>query len=360
MNRNAWSEFNSEFVKTITNLPNHSRRVDEEADMVRMTRETHSAETLSVVKSLKNSNLDDGIKVPCQVIPHGLNPRFLCRSDEFSEVKTALDPQYSKGGLKVVAIHGLGVVGKTQLALHYANTSIHCYDVILWIPSETQIKMTQALSASAKKLGLPLGEDATDDYQAALKVKDWLNTAGYKFLLIFDNVDGIDILLQVWPASDTGSIIITTRSPSVALKRATKTIHLESFTQEKGPEALISLTGMKPSDGNEYSAAESICHLLGGLPLAISQISEFITDRGCSYEEFLSMYRRSAAKIHARGEAPVGYDHNLSTVWELSLQKLPEDAKVLQYLLAFLTRTKLQNDSSRIRKLISMMTGLIF
>ena len=37
--RNAWSEFNSEFLRTINNLRNHSRHIDEEVDMIRMTRE---------------------------------------------------------------------------------------------------------------------------------------------------------------------------------------------------------------------------------------------------------------------------------------------------------------------------------
>src|SRR5436309_3212332 len=55
--RNAWSEFNGEFLKTVGNLRNYSRRVDEEADMIRMTRETRSAETIDVMRKLNDIKL---------------------------------------------------------------------------------------------------------------------------------------------------------------------------------------------------------------------------------------------------------------------------------------------------------------
>jgi hypothetical protein len=354
--RNAWSEFNSGFLRTIDNLRNHSRRVDEEADMIRMTREASSAETISIMRSLKDMQLGkDTTRLSCQLIPYGLNPRFFCRSMELAKVKQVLDPVEGKDNLRVVSIHGLGGVGKSQLALQYANTSISKYDIIVWIPSETHIKMTQALSTFAKKLGLPKGdEDTEDEYQASLKVRDWLNTSGRRFLLIFDNVEKIDILLQVWPASDKGSILITTRSPSIASKRATNIVHLESFKADVGLDVLCALTGATPVSDEDSAAAKTLCHLLGCLPLAMVQISDFIRDRGCSYEEFLPMYRLHAAKMHALGDVPVEYNHTLSTVWELSFQKLPKDASTLQNFLAFLDPDRIEE-----RLLTNPTSGLV-
>lgn len=339
--RPAWSQFNRQFLKTIEDLKLQSRRVDEEVDMIRMRREAMTAETIEVMKSLKETKLEDQVKLPCHMIPFGLNPRFFSRDHEVDMVRKTLDPVQGHEKLQVMSIHGLGGVGKSQIALHYANTSMKTYDVIAWIPSETQVKMTQALSKLAKKLGLPKGDDSEDDYQASLKVKDWLNESGRSFLLIFDNVEQIDILLQVWPSSEKGSILITTRSPSVASKRATEVMHLECFSMEKALEALNSLTGLDPKKYKDSAAANDICQLLGGLPLAIVQMSEYIRDRGCSYEEFLRIYRKSATKIHAKGETPMEYNHTLSTVWDISLQNLPQDASTLQNFTAFFDPDKI-------------------
>ncbi|KAI9853128.1 MAG: hypothetical protein M1824_001541 [Vezdaea acicularis] len=334
-----WSHFNQEFLKTISNLQHHSRRVDEEVEIIRMTRESESVETLQAIAGMNIMSPSTTVNLPCHVIPYGLNPQFFHRSTEVAQIRRALDPDSGEDGneLRVLAIHGLGGVGKTQLALHYANTSLDLFDAIAFIPSETRIKLSQAVAVFANKLGLIQdGNDAErDDMQAIFKVKDWLNTSGRRFLLIFDNVEEIDIVLSVWPSSKKGSILILTRSSSIAAKRAAKILHLTSFPPEIGLEALHALTGLHEEDESETKAAVEICHLLSGLPLALVQISQFIRERGYNYEEFLKLYEKSAARILSRGEAPPEYNHTLSTVWEISIANLPPDARALQNLLAF-------------------------
>ena len=341
--RNAWSEFNSEFLRTIASLREYSRRVDEEVDLIRLKRE-ESAETLAVMSQLRDVKLDEDVVLPCHSIPYGLNPRFYGREEELAKIRRVLNPQERNECMRVMSIHGLGGVGKTQLALNFANTSLGAFKVILWVPSGTQIKMTQALSAFAKKIGLKLPkEDETEDNaQAARKVKDWLNQLKCNFLLVFDNVDAIDLLLQTWPSSNHGSILLTTRSSPVAWKRATEVIHLQSFPQPVGMNALVILTGISISDDRERKAVETIVDSLGGLPLAIVQISDFIRDRQYSYSQFLPLYQSSASRVIAKGENPLEYNHTLRTVWDLSLKNLSGDAQTLQQLLSFLEPDKIE------------------
>lgn len=65
-------------------------------------------------------------------------------------------------------------------------------------------------------------------------------------------------------------------------------MNLECFPMEKALEALNLLTGLDPKN-EDSAAANDICQLLGGFPLAIVQMSGYIRDR---YEEFL---RKSAS-----------------------------------------------------------------
>jgi hypothetical protein len=331
--RNAWSQFSNDFSKVLDNLRNYSRRVDEIADMIRLSKETHSAETVVAMNSLKNFLFQDE-KLPCYVIPYGLNLRFFGRSQETRTLKDALDAKEDAATLRVIAICGLGGVGKTQLALNYVNTAMKSYDAIAWVHADTQTKLIQSLASFATKLGLPKVGGREDDYQSVQKVRDWLNTSGKSFLLVFDNLEDNRILDQVWPSSGKGCVIITSRSPAIASGRATNILHLDCFAEETAVEVLAELTGQALSD-EDAGAAKEICHLLGCFPLAMVQMSAFIRNRGCNFGEFLVLFKEFASKLIPRLEPVVEYDHTLSTVWNLSLESLPPNSRNLLNLLAF-------------------------
>lgn len=336
-NRNAWAKFSCDSGEVIANVRKYSRRVDKVSDMIRLSKEIYAAETRAAFKDFQDLRVrSDSVKLPCFMIPYGLNLRFFGRAVEFRSLKDALDPNHATGDnrLRAVGIHGLGGVGKTQLALQYANTSMDVYEVIAWISAETQIKLVQSLSTLANKLGLVDGA-TEDDYQNIGKVRDWLNTADRPYLLVFDNVDKIDLLDQIWPASSRGSIIITSRSPSQIARRVNTTITLGSFSVEDGREVLQSLTGISPANGKEEAAAREVCRLIGGLPLAMVQISNLIRDGNYTYAEFLETYEKSAEKIFAKLEPPVEYNHTLLTTWDISLRNLSAKATALQNLLVF-------------------------
>ena len=332
--RDAWSRLSNEFAQDIAKLRHSSRLVDEEADIIHLSRarETNAADTVDITRSLHIPQGKEG-NLPCYMIPYGVNVRFFGRWLETDTLKRGLHPQDNNGRLKVIGIHGTGGVGKTQLALNYANTSKDIYDVVIWIPAKTQIKITQALARFAKQLSLR--NTSEDDHQSIQNVRDWLNTSGKTFLLVFDNVEDHDLLDQIWPASTNGSVIITCRSLSLAAKRATDVMHLRCFSTETGVEVLYSLTGLPPSSDSEAAAAKKLFHLLGGLPLAMVQISEFINDRGYSYEELLPVYQKSANRIFARSGAPVQYEHTLDTVWNVSFECLSTESRALLNILAF-------------------------
>lgn len=56
-------------------------------------------------------------------------------------LKEALSPEHNRHEMRAIVIHGIGGVGKTQLALQYTNTSLEVYDLIAWVPAESQIKL---------------------------------------------------------------------------------------------------------------------------------------------------------------------------------------------------------------------------
>ncbi|KAH7323125.1 P-loop containing nucleoside triphosphate hydrolase protein [Stachybotrys elegans] len=288
------------------------------------------------MQAVADIRVPDHVRLPCHMVPYGLNLRFFGREAELDTLRAILNPAPDSSSLRAVGIHGLGGVGKSQLALHYANTSMHLYDVIAWIPSKTQHQIVHALSSLSSKLGLAWGGgDSADDYQTTQTLRDWLNMSNRSFLLIFDNVENAEILDQIWPASNKGSIIITTRSPIQASRRVLNTLALQSFSLDTAKMVLESLTCLKLSNEAEDAAAEKTCQFLGGLPLAIAQVSHFIRGRECSYAEFLQIYKKSAKHIFAKAEKPVEYDDSVLTTWNTSFERLSETAMKLLKLLVF-------------------------
>lgn len=333
-NRHAWSAFNSRFEKVISNLRIYSRKVDEIVDMVRLSKETHTAETVKAIQSLQKLMISDS-GIPCHIIPFGINLKFYGRTTEMQELKKVLDPGTEHQTLRVISICGLGGVGKTQLALNYANLSRDLYDAIAWIQADTQTKLVQSLATFASKLRLPKEGGGEDDYQSIQKVKDWLNNSGKTFLIIFDNVEDVHILSQIWPTSSKGSVIITSRSPAVAARRAKMIMQLKSFEEDTALGILYELTSLQPVDNNDAKAAREICQLVGGLPLAMVHMSSFIQDRGFSYVEFLALYKKHAERIFVKDQSQIDYDHTLNTVWDMSLLSLSTNARILLSLLSF-------------------------
>ncbi|KAI0539986.1 hypothetical protein GGR58DRAFT_194652 [Xylaria digitata] len=332
--RSAWSQFSRDFAKVVSNLRGYAREVSEVTGMVRLSRGAQGSEALSALTSMRQLRVSN-LNIPCYNIPYGLNLRFFGREDQMTILRDSLNPREENHSMRVVAIQGLGGVGKTQLALQYANTSLKMFDIIIWIPAETRIEITQTLARYAAKLGLSSEEGKEDDDQSIQKLRDWLNNIKDSFLLIFDNVEDADLLECIWPASTNASIIITTRSPSVANGRTTDIIALKCFEGDTGSEVLCALAGRKAATEEDVAAAREITHLLGGLPLAMAQVSTFITDRNCLYEDFLTLFKKSAVKVLTRSKAPGEYDYNSLTAWNMSLEKLSGDARIFQNVLAF-------------------------
>jgi hypothetical protein len=163
-------------------------------------------------------------------------------------------------------------------------------------------------------------------------------------LLVFDNADDLEILRHVWPANGQGSILLTTRDPSAAHSPASGGAQIQPFDSSTGSKFLLNIVGLDSSSSSNLEKAEAITETLGGLPLALNQIGGFITQRRLPLQEFLPLYERNSAKIEARKTGIGGYEHTLSTVWEMSMTKLSGDAQTLLAMLPYFQPDEIQED----------------
>src|SRR5579862_3469560 len=133
---------------------------------------------------------------------------FVDRPDTLERMKAELAERQSSGmGCKIIALCGLGGMGKTQLMLRYCY--LHCdeYDMVFWLEFDSKATAFESFQKLAINLGL--GEETKENLEkAAALVRAWLQSQT-RWLLLLDNVDDDLEVLELLPRV-RGHIILTT------------------------------------------------------------------------------------------------------------------------------------------------------
>jgi len=158
---------------------------------------------------------------------------FVARADQLSKIHKALQ---GDGSRRVVVLHGLGGIGKTQLSIAYAKRHKDNYSAIFWLNIKDESSLKQSFAKLANQISrehrsaIRSGNVDTNQNldEVVDSVKSWLSLPNNtRWLMIYDNYDNpklsggtdptaVDIR-KFLPESYQGSIIITTRSSEVGI-----------------------------------------------------------------------------------------------------------------------------------------------
>ncbi|PVH75065.1 hypothetical protein DL98DRAFT_575303 [Cadophora sp. DSE1049] len=123
----------------------------------------------------------------------------------------------------VYARCGMGGIGKTHIAVEYAYSRMSKYDAIFFLTADRKTILCKEFARVAIQLGLEEQSQANDLTVSCGIVKGWLShpVRSYdsppspgneaSWLLIFDNVDSLDVLEDFWPTIGSGAVLITSR-----------------------------------------------------------------------------------------------------------------------------------------------------
>ncbi|KAL7265846.1 hypothetical protein RUND412_011627, partial [Rhizina undulata] len=319
-------------------------------------------------------------------LPFRKNENFCGRDAILEQLHHVLHPSNAPGnisGRKTAILYGMGGVGKSQIALEYAQRDrfSHGYTSIFWIDADNSsrtnesavVVMEQLVAHYAKKwhsspdfaeiansLGIPgkiddsgrLTQGATETALEAFH--GWLRKQENRdWLLLIDNKDKVEVgdLDKLLPTCNWGSVIITSRLSN--LRRYGKCIEIVGLEGETGLELILKSSGISQQslDESEIAEAKKIVAALGELPLALDQAAAYVCSKQITFSAYRKKLNELAMNVTFKTDLSElslsSYKTSVFTTWELSFQELCDDARRLLLLCAFLSNDDIPEELFR-------------
>jgi tetratricopeptide (TPR) repeat protein/transcriptional regulator with XRE-family HTH domain len=257
-------------------------------------------------------------------LPFARNHYFTGRENSLEQLFGALVTSKQTG--LPVAMCGLGGMGKTQLVIEYVYKHLEMYQAIFWVRGSGEDQLVADFVNIAFLLNLPEKQDS-NSIRVVGAVRQWLSHHT-DWLLIFDNVEDLNLLSRFLPLPGCGHVVLTTPTQIVGT-RASK-LELEKMDKEESVTLLLRRAKPIQLDGSFVQAsahsrenASELAQLIDGLPLALDQAGAYIEADHCGISEYLALYRaRRSELLRRRGNTHSDHPASVTTTFLLAFDKI--------------------------------------
>jgi NB-ARC domain len=204
---------------------------------------------------------------------------FVGRTAELELLRTWLTPRPSHQN--IVALYGLGGMGKTQLSIHFARKFVGVYSSVFWLNAKDENTLKAGLAAlAAQVVENVISVSATNSQEEERMVeqaRQWLSRPDNdKWLVVYDNYDdpclpgiqsstGYDVR-RFFPHRRQGSILVTTRSSRITFAKQLQLRKLDDVHQSL---TILATQSGRTTEGGEQTIQPNQCHKLTTLPSQI-------------------------------------------------------------------------------------------
>ncbi|GGW39951.1 ATP-binding protein [Streptomyces lucensis JCM 4490] len=238
------------------------------------------------------------------------NPDFSGREDEMVRLRTGL----LNGRQAVVqALHGMGGIGKTQIALEYAHRFASQYDVVWWVDAEQADQIPVRYTELADRLGIAKSDAGPDANAHALlgHLREQ-----HRWLLVLDNAEQPD-QIEPWLPDGPGHVLITSRNPD--WHGIAHQSDLDVFTRA---DSVAYFQARIPRITGEQ--ADALAQDLGDLPLAVAQAAGVLCRGGMSLDRYRELLATNIARLLQESNVR-DYPVPLAATVNLAADRLTDD-----------------------------------
>ena len=156
--------------------------------------------------------------------------------------------------------------------------------------------------------------------------------------MIFDNFEDSDHLIQNWPVTGNGSIVVTCRSEYKSRSPAADSIEIPKFSVDESVALMLQQLGKTDCSEEETAAARALAVCVGGLAIAVDILSKQIYMHKRTIAQFRTMYdeyRNRLLRRPTRGAKDPYYDKDVSSIWSTAFASMSENSARLLSLLCY-------------------------
>ncbi|MFJ2897562.1 tetratricopeptide repeat protein [Streptomyces sp. NPDC087218] len=250
-------------------------------------------------------------------LPGSASGVFMGREDELARLHRLLAESGEAAVTQVAgagAVHGLGGIGKSTLALHYAHTHRSTYGLVWWLNAESTEQIVAGLASLAVRL-CPQWAAGADVPERAAWAMLWLQWHP-GWLLVFDNVEDPRDLRHYLGALPGGHHLATSRT-ATGWHTVAPTMPLGLLEPGAATDLLCSLA-LGPDHiptARQREEAGALAAALGHLPLALEQAGAYLFETGTPLDD----YRAMLGEVMDTATGGIDPERTIARIWHHTL-----------------------------------------